>query len=130
MYVFLAILPAVIILVIYMYLNPALNNKDFDLEYNISTGKKKYDEERNDRYSSNEYRFTHIAYCDEINGKKLIIHSLDKDISGKERVVFVVNDIKGKYPSAVIDYLTQNNNFTLFTIRYVGDSILIWNKRS
>ena len=130
MYLVLIFVSIVVFLITYLYLNPSIDNKDFDLEYKISNGKKKYDEDRNNSYSDKDYTFNHMMYCNEIDGKKLIIHSLDKDDDGKERVVFVVIDVKEKYPSATIDYLEHNNDFSLFKIKYKADSIFLWEKQS
>ncbi|RKS96623.1 hypothetical protein [Chryseobacterium defluvii] len=127
-YLIIGFLP--IFIVVYMYLNPSIDNKDFDLEYRISRGEKKYAKARNNNYSDNDYRFNHLGYCNDLEGRKLIIHSLDKESNGKERVIFVVKDAGEKFPTATIDYFGPNNNFNLFKIKYVADSIFIWKKKS
>ncbi|MOA41430.1 hypothetical protein D3C78_1633890 [compost metagenome] len=55
---------------------------------------------------------------------------MDKEKNKKERVVFVLIDVKAKYPAATIDYMEQNNSFSLFKIKYTGDSIFLWKKIS
>lgn len=111
--------------IIYMYVNPSIDNEDFDLEYKISSGKKNYNEARNKNYDDIDYKFNHLNYCNNI-GIRLIIHSLDKKPDGRERVIFIVKNPKEKFPSAIIDYFDTNTNFSLFKIKYVADSIYIW----
>lgn len=129
-YIFLVVVALIVFLIFYMYLNPSVDNKDFDLEYRVSSGKKDYYKERNSSYSDKDYKFNHQSYCNLLDGKKLIIHSLDKESNGKERVVFLLKDVREKYPSATIDYLEQNNSFSIFNIKYQGDSIFLWKKPS
>ena len=115
------------LVVTYLYLNPTIDDPDFHLEYEIANGKKKYNEERNDNYSDKEYLFNHLTYYNEEDEKKLIIHSLDKEPVGKEKIIFVIEDRKANYPIGIIDYL-ENNKYRLFMVEYKNDSIFVWRK--
>ena len=115
------------LVVTYLYLNPTIDDPDFHLEYEIANGKKKYNEERNDNYSDKEYLFNHLTYYNEEDEKKLIIHSLDKEPVGKEKIIFVIEDRKANYPIGIIDYL-ENNKYRLFMVGYKNDSIFVWRK--
>ena len=115
------------LVVTYLYLNPTIDDPDFHLEYEIANGKKKYSEDRNDNYSEKEYLFNHLNYYNEEDEKKLIIHSLDKEPDGKERIIFVIEERKGNYPIGIIDYL-ENNKYRLFMVEYKKDSIFVWRK--
>ena len=115
------------LVVTYLYLNPTIDDPDFHLEYEIANGKKKYTEDRNDNYSDKEYLFNHLTYYNEEAEKKLIIHSLDKEPNGKERIIFVIEERKGNYPIGIIDYL-ENNKYRLFMVEYKNDSIFVWRK--
>lgn len=115
------------LVVTYLYLNPTIDDPDFHLEYEIANGKKKYSEDRNDNYSDKEYLFNHLTYYNEEDEKKLIIHSLDKEPDGKERIIFVIEDRKEDYPIGIIDYL-ENNKYRLFMVEYKNDSIFVWRK--
>ena len=115
------------LVVTYLYLNPTIDDPDFHLEYEIANGKKKYNEERNDNYSDKEYLFNHLTYYNEEDEKKLIIHSLDKEPVGKEKIIFVIEDRKANYPIGIIDYL-ENNKYRLFMVEYKNDSIFVLRK--
>ena len=68
-----------------------------------------------------------MTYYNEEDEKKLIIHSLDKEPDGKERIIFVIEERKGNYPIGIIDYL-ENNKYRLFMVEYKNDSIFVWRK--
>ena len=127
LFLLLAVISVAGLVVTYLYLNPTIDNPDFHLEYEIANGKKKYSEDRNDNYSDKEYLFKHLTYYNEEDKKKLIIHSLDKEPDGKERIIFVIEDRKEDYPIGIIDYL-ENNKYRLFMVEYKKDSIFVWRK--
>ena len=127
LFLLLAVISVAGLVVAYLYLNPTIDDPDFHLEYEIANGKKKYSEDRNDNYSDKEYLFNHLTYYNEEAEKKLIIHSLDKEPNGKERIIFVIEERKGNYPIGIIDYL-ENNKYRLFMVEYKNDSIFVWRK--
>ena len=127
LFLLLAVISVAGLVVTYLYLNPTIDNPDFHLEYEIANGKKKYSEDRNDNYSDKEYLFKHLTYYNEEDKKKLIIHSLDKEPDGKERIIFVIEDRKEDYPIGIIDYL-ENNKYRLFMVEYKNDSIFVLRK--
>ena len=127
LFLLLAVISVAGLVVTYLYLNPTIDNPDFHLEYEIANGKKKYSEDRNDNYSDKEYLFKHLTYYNEEDKKKLIIHSLDKEPDGKERIIFVIEERKENYPIGIIDYL-ENNKYRLFMVEYKNDSIFVLRK--
>jgi len=127
LFLLLAVISVAGLVVAYLYLNPTIDDPDFHLEYEIANGKKKYSEDRNDNYSDKEYLFNHLTYYNEEAEKKLIIHSLDKEPDGKEKIIFVIEERKGNYPIGIIDYL-ENNKYRLFIVEYKNDSIFVWRK--
>ena len=124
---FLIMITIIGLIIFYLYINPTIDDKDFHLEYEIANGKKKYDEDRNNNYSDKEYLFNHLTYYNKDDKKKLIIHSLGKEPNGKERIIFVIDEMKGNYPIGIIDYL-ENNKYRLFIVEYKKDSIFVWRK--
>ena len=127
LFLLLAVISVAGLVVTYLYLNPTIDDPDFHLEYEIANGKKKYSEDRNDNYSDKEYLFNHLTYYNEEDEKKLIIHSLDKEPVGKEKIIFVIEERKGNYPIGIIDYL-ESNKYRLFIVEYKNDSIFVWRK--
>ena len=127
LFLLLAVISVTGLVVTCLYLNPTIDDPDFHLEYEIANGKKKYSEDRNDNYSDKEYLFNHLTYYNEEAEKKLIIHSLDKEPVGKEKIIFVIEERKGNYPTGIIDYL-ENNKYRLFMVQYKNDSIFVWRK--
>ena len=127
LFLLLAVISVAGLVVAYLYLNPTIDDPDFHLEYEIANGKKKYSEDRNNNYSDKEYLFNHLTYYNQEDEKKLIIHSLDKEPVGKEKIIFVIEERKGNYPIGIIDYL-ENNKYRLFMVEYKNDSIFVWRK--
>ena len=127
LFLLLAVISIAGLVVAYLYLNPTIDDPDFHLEYEIANGKKKYSEDRNNNYSNKEYLFNNLTYYNEEDEKKLIMHSLDKEPDGKERIIFVIEERKGNYPIGIIDYL-ENNKYRLFIVEYKNDSIFVWRK--
>src|SRR5690606_17767820 len=100
----------------YMYFNPAIDNRDFDIEFKISSGEKDYSKFRNQNYSINEYSFNNQIFCNDFDDTKFIIHSIDREEDGKEKVIFVVSSRSEKNPIALVDYIDSLNNFRIFRI--------------
>lgn len=128
LYIILIINSLIISIFIYWYLNPSIDNTDFDIEYKISSGKKTYDELRNKKYTEQEYSFNHQTYYNNNERTKLIIHSLDKDKVKGEKVIFVIENSIKKPPIGIIDYLNKNNELHIFRIKYKTDSIFLYHK--
>lgn len=128
-YIFIIISSVSFLAIAYLYLNPSIDNEDFDLEYEVSRGKKEYFEVRNKNYADSDYNFNNLKYCNHF-GISLILHSLDKESDGKEKVIFVLKDPQKKFSYTIIDYFDTKTNFNIFKIEYLADSVYIWKKRS
>lgn len=116
-------------LVVYAFQNPSVGSNDFYLEYRIANSEKPFYEDRNMSIDKSFYTFNNAFYIDNVSYTKLTIHSLDF-INGKERIIFVIENIKRDsiFKHAFIDYKNKNDEFLNFDIIYKKDSIFIFNK--
>lgn len=127
LYIVLLFFILIISFILFLYCNPSIKDEDFDLEYKVLNNKKTYFEDRNNKIKIDDYNFNEILYCNYINGDKIIIHSLDI-INGKERVIFLLEQMKKKEIIAVsIDYY-YNNKFLNYQVNFLNDSIYVWDR--
>jgi hypothetical protein len=111
-------------IVIFWFLNPTVDNKDFDLMYRVSNCNKNfYDERKN---NDTIYTFNNDIFINS-NNYRLILHSLDYP-NDKEKIIIVKEGI-GKtreYRVANITYKDKFGKYSPIKIEIINDSIFIY----
>lgn len=113
-------------LIIYGYLNPAVGNKDFDLEFRVSNEEENFYRERNEKIDKKRFTCNDERYFNDADQYELILHSLD--FVGEEEKIIIVQDrlhANNHFKTANITYKDEAGEYSPLTIEHKNDSVFI-----
>lgn len=112
--------------IIYGYFNPAVNNKDFHLQYEVANHGKDFYSLRNKKINPKQYTYNNETYFSRVEKYQLTLHSLEMTNRG-EKIIIVTDDLEGKNNKRIanITYKDKSGNFSPIAIKHEKDSIFI-----
>lgn len=110
---------------IYWYLNPSIDNEDFHLQYLLSDSNKNFYEVRNQNISKEKFTYNNEVYSNNIEGYKIIIHSIDFTKLG-EKILIITDYLDKKTRNANLTYKSKSGTYNMVEIFRNNDSIFIY----
>jgi len=110
---------------IFWYINPSIEDEDFHLQYVLSDPNKDFYKERNINLSKEKYTYNNEVYSNNIEGYKLIIHSIDFTEFG-EKILIITDYFDENKRIANLTYKNKNGIYTPVEITRSIDSVFIY----